>query len=169
MQGMELSTALKRHPDVFRHFVNQPGPGCENTGSLTGGLSQLAAYTGTRERHARAHQAGPALSEHGVVRHHRGHVHYKSVCHPGFCKLYSGFKAELPWATKILIATSNFTVSYWHLILITMILAVLGIRLYVKTTEGRLPLAPEQAEAATGRGHHFSLHPGTVSGPWPLP
>ena len=56
---------------------------------------------------------------------------------PAFTKVYATFGAELPWATKMLIATSNFTVAYWYLILIVLGLAILGLRVYVKTTEGR--------------------------------
>jgi MSHA biogenesis protein MshG len=55
---------------------------------------------------------------------------------PAFAKIYAGFKTELPWATKILIATSNFTVHYWHWILIASVLLFFAMRAYVKTPEG---------------------------------
>ena len=37
---------------------------------------------------------------------------------PAFAKLYSGFHIELPWATKLLMATSDITVRYWPLMLV---------------------------------------------------
>jgi len=56
---------------------------------------------------------------------------------PTFAKVYAGFKIELPLATKILIATSNFTVAYWPVILVTVFVVVFYARYYVRTTEGR--------------------------------
>jgi len=56
---------------------------------------------------------------------------------PAFAKVYAGLHAELPWATKVLIATSNFTVNNWHFILVGLILTVVGINMYLKTDEGR--------------------------------
>jgi MSHA biogenesis protein MshG len=135
--GMELSTALKRHSDVFSTlFVNLIQVG-ENTGSLPEAFLQLADYQ-EREKDTRG-RIKQALRYPTMVLFAITVAMFiiNLFVIPAFAKIYAGFKAELPWATKILIATSNFTVNYWHLILITMILAVLGIRLYVKTIEGR--------------------------------
>jgi MSHA biogenesis protein MshG len=43
----------------------------------------------------------------------------------------------LPWATKLLIATSNFTVAYWYIILALIAASVVVIRYYVRTADGR--------------------------------
>jgi MSHA biogenesis protein MshG len=56
---------------------------------------------------------------------------------PAFAKLYSGFRIELPWATKLLIATSNFSVAYWHLLLIGTVLSIIAFRYYIQTPDGR--------------------------------
>jgi MSHA biogenesis protein MshG len=135
--GMELSGALKRHPDVFSTlFVNLIQVG-ENTGSLPAAFLQLSAYQerekDTRERIKQALRY-PTMVLFAIT---VAMFIINLFVIPAFAKIYAGFKTELPWATKILIATSNFTVSYWHFILVAMVLAVFGIRLYVKTTEGR--------------------------------
>jgi MSHA biogenesis protein MshG len=56
---------------------------------------------------------------------------------PTFAKVYAGFKIELPMATKILIATSNFTVAYWPLMLLSLAIAIFAMRYYIRTPEGR--------------------------------
>lgn len=43
---------------------------------------------------------------------------------PAFAKVFAGFNAELPLPTKILLATSNFAVSYWYLVIGGTALAV---------------------------------------------
>ncbi len=45
--------------------------------------------------------------------------------------------SDLPLATKIMIAISSFLVSYWWLLLIAVVGAVIGIRFYLKSTIGR--------------------------------
>lgn len=135
--GMELSGALKRHPDVFSTlFVNLIQVG-ENTGSLPAAFLQLSAYQerekDTRERIKQALRYPTMV----LVAITVAMFIINLFVIPTFAKIYAGFKTELPWATKILIATSNFTVAYWHFILIAMVLTVFGIRMYVKTSEGR--------------------------------
>jgi len=77
---------------------------------------------------------------------------------PAFAKVFAGFNTELPWATRVLINTSKFTVAYWPLILAMAIAAVLAIRIYIKTDEGRyrwhrlklrLPVAGKIIQRAT--------------------
>jgi MSHA biogenesis protein MshG len=57
---------------------------------------------------------------------------------PTFAKVYAGFKAELPVITKGLIAFSNFTITYWWLLLGLIVMLVLGFRFYIRTPQGRL-------------------------------
>ena len=135
--GMELSGALKRHPDVFSTlFVNLIQVG-ENTGSLPAAFHQLSAYQerekDTRERIKQALRYPTMV----LIAITVAMFIINLFVIPTFAKIYAGFKTELPWATKILIATSNFTVAYWHFILIAMVLTGLGIRMYIKTSEGR--------------------------------
>lgn len=135
--GMELSGALKRHPEVFSTlFVNLVQVG-ENTGSLPGAFFQLSAYQerekDTRERIKQALRY-PIMV---LVAITVAMFIINLFVIPTFAKIYAGFRTELPWATQILIATSNFTVSYWHFILIALFLIVFGIRMYVKTDDGR--------------------------------
>lgn len=135
--GRELSNALSRHPKIFSNLyvsIIQVG---ENTGRLDEAFQQIAEYQelekDTRDR-IKAAMRYPVV----VILAIAGAIAIINLfVIPAFAKVYAGFKAELPWATKFLIATSNFTVANWPYILAGLILAAIGINMYVKTEEGR--------------------------------
>ncbi|WP_126452081.1 type II secretion system F family protein [Sulfuriflexus mobilis] len=135
--GRELSHALSRHPKIFTNLyvsIIQVG---ENTGRLDESFQQIAAYQelekDTRDRIKTAMRypivviltivAAIAIINLFVI--------------PAFAKIYAKFHADLPWATKFLIATSNFTVANWPYILAGLILGGVGINMYLKTEAGR--------------------------------
>jgi MSHA biogenesis protein MshG len=57
---------------------------------------------------------------------------------PVFADLFTRFGADLPWATRVLIASSNLFVHYWGLMLLALVLAVFGLRYYLSTGSGAL-------------------------------
>lgn len=54
-----------------------------------------------------------------------------------FARVYACFNAELPIMTRLLINISNFTVTYWPVILIALGAAGIAIRTYIATPTGR--------------------------------
>ena len=56
---------------------------------------------------------------------------------PEFAGMFTRFGVELPLPTRVLIATSNFFVHYWGLLLVLMIGAFLLFRAWVATADGR--------------------------------
>lgn len=135
--GLDLAQALKRHPKVFPSmFVSLVQVG-ETTGNLEGAFEQLARYLeiekDTRERIKSAVRypiivlvaIGVAI---GVI---------NIFVIPAFAKLYSSYHAQLPIPTRILIAVSQFTVHYWWVILLSVVVGAVAVRFYVHTTNGR--------------------------------
>jgi len=55
---------------------------------------------------------------------------------PSFAGVFKKLGAELPMPTRVLMATSEFTVQYWWLILIVVIGSVVMFSRYIKTKEG---------------------------------
>jgi MSHA biogenesis protein MshG len=136
-QGLDFNTALRRHPQVFSPlFVAMVQVG-ETTGNLAEAFQQLADHLerekDTRDRIKSATRYPMFVMIAMVV----AIFILNLFVIPAFAKIYGSFRIELPWATKLLIASSNFTVKYWYLVLGAMILATLAIRMYVQTTEGR--------------------------------
>ncbi len=135
--GLDLNSALRRHPKVFSSlYVNLVQVG-ETTGSLQEVFLQLAVYL-EREKDTRDQMKSATRYPIFVVAAIFIAIFIINLfVIPTFAKVYAGFKIELPWATKALIASSNFTVAYWPLIVTTLIMAVFSIRYYIRTTEGR--------------------------------
>jgi MSHA biogenesis protein MshG len=135
--GLDLNTAMRRHPKVFSSlYVNLIQVG-ETTGSLQEVFLQLALYL-EREKDTRDQIKQATRYPTFVVAAIFIAIFIINLfVIPTFAKVYAGFKIELPLATKILIATSNFTVAYWPMILTIVIVAIFYIRYYVRTPEGR--------------------------------
>jgi MSHA biogenesis protein MshG len=56
---------------------------------------------------------------------------------PAFAKVYASFHAELPLMTKVLIASSNFTVQFWPFIAASVAAAAVAFRTWIATPYGR--------------------------------
>ncbi|MBY0241142.1 MAG: type II secretion system F family protein, partial [Burkholderiaceae bacterium] len=57
---------------------------------------------------------------------------------PQFVKVFESFKAELPLMTRILIASSKFTIDYWSVLLVGAIGGFFGFKSWTKTAQGLL-------------------------------
>ena len=135
--GRDLAGSLARHPRVFSSlFVSLMQVG-ENTGRLDEAFLQLSAYLEmekeTRDR-IKAALRYPTIVIVAIAAA-LAIINLKVI--PVFARVYSGFGAKLPWATQVLIATSNFTVAYWPYLLTILVLSYAGTRSYVHTDEGR--------------------------------
>ncbi len=135
--GLDLNSAMRRHPQVFSSlYVNLVQVG-ETTGSLQEVFLQLTGYL-EREKDTRDQIKSATRYPTFVVAAIFIAIFIINLfVIPTFAKVYAGFKIELPLATKILIATSNFTVAYWPVILMTVFVVVFYARYYVRTTDGR--------------------------------
>ena len=135
--GLDLNSALKRHPKIFSSlFINLVQVG-EATGNLDGAFLQLAKYLelekDTRERIKTAVRYPMFV----LIAIATAMLIINIYVIPAFAKIYAGFRTELPWATKLLIATSHFTVNYWYVVALIAAAVVIGLRLYVGTPAGR--------------------------------
>lgn len=135
--GLDLTGALRRHPHIFSSlFISMVQVG-ETTGSLPGAFLQLSIYLerdkDTRDRIRQAMRYPTMVLAAITI----AMFVINLFVIPTFAKVYAGFRAELPWATRVLITTSDFTVQYWYWVLALLVLLALAIRLYVNTPEGR--------------------------------
>lgn len=135
--GFELSSALNQHPKLFNPlFVSLVHVG-ENTGKLDDAFLKLASYfereQDTRKRIKTAlRYPSFVLGAIGIAI-----VILNIFVIPTFANMFAKLGADLPWATKALIASSNFFLTYWPHLLIGFVFTFLGIRNYVKTAKGR--------------------------------
>jgi MSHA biogenesis protein MshG len=135
--GLDLSHSLARHPEVFPPlFVGMVQVG-EATGSLEDVFQQLANYL-EREKDTRDRvKSALRYPMFVVVAMLVALVIINVFVIPAFVKVFSSFRIELPLPTRILIATSRFTLAYWPYMLGGAAAAILAARNYVRTAEGR--------------------------------
>lgn len=135
--GRDLATALIKHPKVFNHlFVSMVQVG-ERSGDLDGSLLKLSQYLEReKDTRSRIQQATryPTIVIGAIV---IAITVINLWVMPTFAKIFSKFHADLPWQTKLLIASSNFTQQYWWLLLIAIAASVFYTRRYLATEEGR--------------------------------
>ncbi|MGL6026172.1 MAG: type II secretion system F family protein [Vibrio sp.] len=136
--GRNLSASMQLHPAIFSPlFVSMIQVG-ENTGRLDQALLQLANYyeqeVETRKRIKTAMRYPIFVISFVVIAMFILNV--KVI--PQFTSMFSRFGAELPLATRILIATSDFFVNYWGWLLAVIAGLLLAFRGWINTREGRI-------------------------------
>jgi len=135
--GRDLATALGRHPDIFPPLYVSIVHVGENTGRLEEAFEQLARHLElekeTRDRIKQALRYPTFVIVAMAVA--LGIVNLFVI--PAFARVYASFRLELPLATRILIAVSDFTVQAWPWLLAGLVAAVVAVRLWLQSEAGR--------------------------------
>jgi len=135
--GRELSAAMRQHPEVFSYFYVS----LVRTGELTGQLEDvfLRLYNHLEfEKEIKDRiKAAVRYPTFVLVAMAAAIIIVNLFVIPAFAKVYSGFKAELPYLTKLLIGFSNFMVANWPFMLAALVAAVLGFRAWIGTRRGK--------------------------------
>jgi len=135
--GYALSSALNQHPKIFSPlFISLIHVG-ENTGQLDESFAKLASYfereLATKKRIKTALRYPSFVIIAIVV----AMVILNIFVIPTFANMFAKLGAELPWATKLLISSSNFFLTYWPHMLIACIALFFGTVQWLKTEKGR--------------------------------
>jgi MSHA biogenesis protein MshG len=135
--GRELSSAMLRHPDVFTPFYTSMVRVGEMTGRLEEIFLRLSEHLDfDREMRQRVKSAlRYPLTVLVAMAVAIGIVNLFVI--PVFAKVYSGLGAKLPLLTRVLIGFSEFTVSYWALILAAGVGAFFLFRIWRATPAGK--------------------------------
>src|SRR5688572_24458075 len=135
--GRELSLTLRRHPKVFTNFMVSLVRVGEMTGRLDEVFLRLAEFFAFEKKmrdDIKAALRYPVIVLSALA---LALAIVNIFVIPAFAKIFASFKTELPLVTRILIGTSDFFVAYWPLMLVLLIAAIAGWRLYVATPAGR--------------------------------
>ncbi|HVP57830.1 MAG TPA: type II secretion system F family protein [bacterium] len=135
--GSTLADALSKHPNVFGDlYVNMVEAG-ETGGVLDVILMRLAAYLekmNTLKRKIKGAMTYPAVIVTVTV---VATVFMLLFIIPVFAKLFSDYGGTLPLPTRIVMMLSNFIRHQWWLIAGVIVAAVVGLRRYYKSKDGR--------------------------------
>jgi len=136
--GYGLSQAFNQHPAIFSPMIIGILKVGESSGRVDEAFLHLAGYL-ERERDTRSRvQAAMRYPAMVLAAIGAAMLVINLFVIPAFARVFAGFNAELPWATKILLATSEFSVRYWPALLAGFIgLGWLWLR-FIRTPKGRL-------------------------------
>ncbi|MBI2380311.1 MAG: type II secretion system F family protein [Gammaproteobacteria bacterium] len=136
--GQDLATALSNHPKVFSEFYVSMVHVGENTGRLDQAFLQLSGHL-EREQETRKRIAAALRYPSFVVIAIAAAIAVINVMViPAFATIFKSFKSELPWATRVLLATSDFFVNHWLLLILGIAASIAGWIWWTGTPTGRL-------------------------------
>ncbi|MDJ0890787.1 MAG: type II secretion system F family protein [Gammaproteobacteria bacterium] len=135
--GRDLGSSLSRHPGIFSTlYVSMIRVG-ENTGRLDESFLRVSQYL-ERERDTRERiKSALRYPVFVVVAISFALAVINLWVVPAFRRVFERANVDLPLPTRILIATSDFFVANWPLLLLALVAAVVGFRAYVGTQQGR--------------------------------
>ena len=136
--GRELSASLARHPKVFGVFYVSMVRVGEQTGTLEEVFLRLFEHMEFEKYMREQVKSAVRYPAFVIIVMALAIVIINIWVIPAFAKIYQGFKAELPYMTKLLIGFSNFMVAYWWVMLAVLVGLVFAFRAWVKTEDGRL-------------------------------
>ena len=135
-EGSSFSKSLANHPNIFtRVYINMVDAG-ESSGTLPLILVRLAEFLESQSRlRAKVISAMvyPTLmiGVGGVLM-----LGIFTFVIPKIAKIFSSMKKELPWYTELMLNISDFTVSYWWLLIIAAFGFITFLRFYLSTKGG---------------------------------
>jgi len=135
--GRTLAGSMQKYPHIFSNlFVSMINVG-ENTGQLEQAFQHIYKYLEIDKETKDRVKAALRYPSFVLIAMAIAVAIINLFVIPAFAKVFAGFGTDLPWATKVLMATSQFTVDYWYFILLALMLAFMGIKGYIKTEQGR--------------------------------
>jgi MSHA biogenesis protein MshG len=135
--GRELSASMRRHPDVFSFFYVSLVRVGELTGQLENVFLRLYNHLEFEKEIREAIKSAVRYPIFVLVAMAAAVVIVNLFVIPAFAKVYAGFKAELPFLTKLLINFSNLMVETWWIQLAVLIGAAFGFRAWIATRSGK--------------------------------
>ena len=135
--GRELSSAMRRHPEIFDNFYLSMVRVGEMTGRLEDVFLRLFDHL-EFDREMRQRVKAALRYPMFVVIAMIGAIAIVNVfVIPQFQKVFDSFHTELPLVTRMLVGFSKFTITYWPLIIGLVVVTVFAVRSWVATEKGR--------------------------------
>ena len=135
--GMNLSSALGRHPKVFSPLYLALVSVGENTGQLDLAFREVGRYLelekNTRKQIKSATRYPTFVMS--AIAIALGLISYYVI--PAFASTFERLGAQLPYETRILIAVSDFVVAYWAYMIAAFVGTVVALRAWVNSPPGR--------------------------------
>ncbi len=135
--GRELSSAMRRHPEVFDNFYLSMVRVGEMTGRLEDIFLRLFEHLEFDREMRQRVKSALRYPTFVVVAMVAAVAVVNVFVIPQFQKVFDSFKTELPLVTRMLVGFSQFTVNYWPVILGAGVAAAFAAKSWVNTEKGR--------------------------------
>lgn len=136
-RGRSLSAAMAEHPRIFPRLVVAVVHVGENTGRLEESFSQLAFYLDNEQETRKRLKQATRYPTFVVITLVIAITLLNVLVIPNFASMFSSMNVELPLVTRMLLASSNFFLNYWWLLLAGIVGGLLGIRSWLRTEAGQ--------------------------------
>lgn len=137
-QGRSLYIGMSQCPTVFSpFFINLIKVG-ETTGKLDEVFLHLSSYLELETDTTKKLKTALRYPIMVLVTMLVALIIINALVIPSFASMFASFNTELPLPTRILMATSNFLLSYWYVLLGGGVGAMFTFKIYIKTPQGEL-------------------------------
>lgn len=136
-RGITLSSAMHSHPKVFSKLVTSIVHVGENTGQLDESFAKLAQYLEREDETKKNIKQAMRYPSFVVISLVIAMFVLNIFVIPVFADMFAQFKTELPLPTRILMASSNFFVDYWPIMLVIIFGSVFVVKQSLATEAGR--------------------------------
>lgn len=138
ISGTELATAFRQFPKIFSPiFISMIHVG-ENTGRLDLAFQKLTAHLELERETKKRIKSATRYPIFVILAITMAMTVINVMVIPSFASVFAKLGADLPIATRILMASSEFTINYWWLILLVLGGGSFAWVRFVKTPEGLL-------------------------------
>lgn len=145
MEGHSLADGLAEFPNAFPELYRATVAAGEQSGHLDAVLERLAEFTESRQvlqqqvRNALIYPIALVVTAAGIISFMLAYVVPKVVY------VFENFDQQLPFLTRVMIASSDFIRDYWLVLIVVTVAVIAGIRQLLKK------------ERAKRRYHHLLL------------
>ncbi|MDF3124923.1 type II secretion system F family protein [Rheinheimera sp. 1928-s] len=136
-KGRTLSAAMAQHPKIFSRLVVSIVHVGENTGRLDESFLQLSGYFEQEMETKKQIKQATRYPTFVLIAITIAMVIMNIMVIPQFASMFAKFNTELPWATKVLLASSNLFVNHWQTMAGVAVGLLWALRLYLQSDKGR--------------------------------
>lgn len=136
--GQTLTAAMSKYPHSFRPVMISVADAGENSGRLDLAFAELSSYfmmEATTRQRIKAALRYPIIVISAIF---IAIIIINIVVVPAFEGLFATFKTTLPLPTRMVIASSNFMLGHWKMMVVGAVAGVFALKSYLATTAGRL-------------------------------
>ncbi len=136
--GHELAASMQQYPRVFSSLYVSIIHIGESVGRLDEAFLQLSKYLELEEETLKRIKSASRYPTFVLISIVVAIAIINIWVIPPFSAMFESFGAGLPWATKLLLQTSKWSVAYWHYVLAVLGTAAYAFHRFISTEKGHL-------------------------------